>query len=56
MVGIYTKIGFLDEIEDKTLSLGRYADAATEAELRGLIAAIWGLEKADKVGMLLAQG
>ena len=44
------------EIEDKTLSLGRYADAATEAELRGLIAAIWGLEKADKVGMLLAQG
>ncbi|CUJ10663.1 MmgE/PrpD family protein [Achromobacter aegrifaciens] len=42
------------EIEDKTLSLGRYADAATEQELRGLIAAIWNLEKAERMGMLLA--
>lgn len=42
-----------DEIETKTLSLGRYADAATEAELRGLIGAIWNLERADKVGALL---
>lgn len=42
-----------DEIETKTLSLGRYADAATEAELRGLIKAIWGLERAGKVGALL---
>ncbi|OAD15604.1 MmgE/PrpD family protein [Achromobacter insolitus] len=42
------------EIEDKTLSLGRYADAATEQELHGLIAAIWNLEKAEKIGMLLA--
>lgn len=42
-----------DEIETKTLSLGRYADAATEAELRGLIDAIWGLERARKVGALL---
>lgn len=42
-----------DEIEAKTLSLGRYADAATEAELRGLIGAIWNLERADKVGALL---
>lgn len=41
------------EIEAKTLSLGRYADAATEAELRGLIGAIWDLERADKVGALL---
>jgi 2-methylcitrate dehydratase PrpD len=41
------------EIEDKTLSLGRYADAATEQELRGLIDKIWGLEKAAKVGVLL---
>lgn len=41
------------EIEAKTLSLGRYADAATEAELRGLIGAIWTLERADKVGALL---
>lgn len=42
-----------DEIEAKTLSLGRYADAATEAELRGLIGAIWNLERADKLGALL---
>lgn len=42
-----------DEIETKTLSLGRYADAATEAELRGLIKAIWDLERASKVGALL---
>lgn len=42
------------EIEAKTLSLGRYADAATEAELRGLIGAIWDLERADKVGALLS--
>jgi 2-methylcitrate dehydratase PrpD len=41
------------EIEDKTLSLGRYADAATEQELRGLIDAIWNLEKMEKVGALL---
>lgn len=42
-----------DEIETKTLSLGRYADAATKAELRGLIKAIWDLERAGKVGALL---
>lgn len=42
-----------DEIEAKTLSLGRYADAATETELRGLIEAIWSLERAGKVGALL---
>lgn len=42
-----------DEIEAKTLSLGRYADAATETELRGLIGAIWSLERAGKVGALL---
>ena len=41
------------EIEDKTLNLGRYADAATEQELRGLIASIWGLEKLGKVEALL---
>ena len=41
------------EIEDKTLSLGRYADAATEQELRSLIATIWGLEKLGKVETLL---
>ncbi|MCW0209514.1 MAG: MmgE/PrpD family protein [Achromobacter sp.] len=43
------------EIEDKTLSLGRYAGAATEPELRGLIDAVWNLEKSEKVGMLLAR-
>lgn len=42
-----------DEIEAKTLSLGRYADAATDAELRGLIDAIWNLEKAERIGALL---
>ncbi len=41
------------EIEDKTLSLGRYADAATETELRGLIATIWELENRGKVDALL---
>ncbi|SSW66375.1 MmgE/PrpD family protein [Achromobacter veterisilvae] len=41
------------EIEDKTLSLGRYAGAATEPELRGLIDAIWNLESMDKVDALL---
>lgn len=44
------------EIEDKTLSLGRYADAATEPELRGLIETIWGLEKVAKVEGLLKRG
>jgi len=42
-----------DEIEAKTLSLGRYADAATDAELRALIGAIWNLEKAERIGALL---
>lgn len=42
-----------DEVEAKTLSLGRYADAATDAELRGLIGAIWNLEKAERIGALL---
>lgn len=42
-----------DEIEAKTLSLGRYADAATEAELRGLIGAVWNLERAERIGALL---
>lgn len=41
------------EIEDKTLSLGRYADAATEPELRDLIATIWALENRGKVDALL---
>ena len=43
------------EIEDKTLSLGRYADAATDAELRALIDTIWGLEQVAKVDPLLSR-
>ncbi|MFY0479696.1 MmgE/PrpD family protein [Achromobacter marplatensis] len=43
------------EIEDKTLSLGRYADAATEHELRELIGTIWGLENVAKVDALLSR-
>jgi 2-methylcitrate dehydratase PrpD len=43
------------EIEDKTLSLGRYADAATDAELRALIDTIWRLEKVTKVDALLSR-
>ncbi|MNX82746.1 hypothetical protein D3C86_1144830 [compost metagenome] len=43
------------EIEDKTLSLGRYADAATEKELRGLIDTVWGLERQERIGALLPQ-
>lgn len=42
------------EIEDKTLRLGRYADAATESELRALIGTVWGLEKAQTLGPLLS--
>ena len=41
------------EIEDKTLRLGRYADAATEGELRTLIDTVWSLEKAQTLGQLL---
>ena len=33
------------EIEDKTLRLGRYADAATEGELRTLIDTVWSLKR-----------
>ena len=41
------------EIEDKTLRLGRYADAATEGELRTLIDTVWSLKKAQTLGQLL---
>jgi 2-methylcitrate dehydratase PrpD len=41
------------EIEAKALSLGTYAGAATETEMRALIQKIWGLRKLDKVGRLL---
>jgi 2-methylcitrate dehydratase PrpD len=41
------------EIEAKALSLGTYAGAATETEMRALIQKVWGLRKLDKVGRLL---
>lgn len=42
-----------DEIEEKALRLGVYADAATEAEVRTLIQLIWDLEKQASIGTLL---
>ncbi|HYG45839.1 MAG TPA: MmgE/PrpD family protein, partial [Bordetella sp.] len=41
------------EIEEKALRLGVYADAATEAEVRGLIEAVWNLENLARIGALL---
>jgi len=41
------------EIEEKTLQLGVYAQAASEAEVRTLIDTIWNLEHLPKVGALL---
>jgi len=41
------------EIEAKALQLGVYAQAASEAEVRGLIDTVWNLEKLPRVGALL---
>ncbi|MVW73327.1 MmgE/PrpD family protein [Bordetella sp. 15P40C-2] len=41
------------EIEEKTLRLGVYAQAASEAEVRELIQTIWGLEQQSRVDRLL---
>ena len=41
------------EIEDKALRLGTYAGAATEAEVRALIGAAWGIAGAGRIGALL---
>ena len=41
------------EIEDKTLRLGVYAGAASEAEVRTLIDTIWNLERLERVGTLM---
>lgn len=41
------------EVEDKAIRLGTYAGAATEAEMRQLIATVWGLAELPKVGRLL---
>ena len=41
------------ELEDKAIRLGTYRDGATEAELRAVIARVWSLEDAARVGRLL---
>ncbi|OZI56242.1 MmgE/PrpD family protein [Bordetella genomosp. 4] len=42
-----------DEIEEKTLRLGVYAQAASEAEVREVINSVWNLENAARVTALL---
>ncbi|CAM3995471.1 MmgE/PrpD family protein [Bordetella muralis] len=42
-----------DEIEEKTLRLGVYAQAANEAEVRDVINSVWNLENAARVTALL---
>ncbi|OZI49801.1 MmgE/PrpD family protein [Bordetella genomosp. 4] len=42
-----------DEIEEKTLRLGVYAQAASEAEVRDVINSVWNLENAARVTALL---
>jgi 2-methylcitrate dehydratase PrpD len=42
------------ELEDKAIRLGTYRNGATEAEMRAVIARVWGLAKAGKVERLLA--
>lgn len=41
------------ELEDKALRLAAYRTGASDAEMRGLIAGVWGLETATVVGDLL---
>ena len=41
------------ELEEKTLRLGVYANAATEAEIQNLIKMIWDLENLNRIGVLL---
>lgn len=41
------------EIEDKALTLGTYAGAASADEVRGLIQTVWSLERAERIGALL---
>lgn len=45
-----------EEIEEKAQSLGVYAQAATDAEVRTLIQTIWGLEQQSRIGQLLPVG
>lgn len=42
-----------DEIEEKALQLGVYAQAASEAEVRDVIKSVWNLENAARVTALL---
>ena len=44
------------EIEDKTLRLGTYQGAATEAEVKQIIQTVWGIRKQSPVGKLLIKG
>jgi 2-methylcitrate dehydratase PrpD len=42
------------ELEDKAIRLGTYRSAASEAEMRAVIARVWGLAQAGPVGRWLA--
>jgi 2-methylcitrate dehydratase PrpD len=42
------------ELEDKAIRLGTYRHGATEAEMRAVIARVWGLAKAAKIEPFLA--
>ena len=42
------------EIEDKALRLAAYRGGAGEAEMRRVIALVWGMEKAERVPVFLA--
>ncbi|HSV80157.1 MAG TPA: MmgE/PrpD family protein, partial [Ramlibacter sp.] len=43
------------ELEDKAIRLARYRDGATEAEMRRVIASVWGMAAAGPVPVLLAR-
>jgi 2-methylcitrate dehydratase PrpD len=41
------------ELEDKALRLAQYHQGASEAEMRAVIARVWGMDGAAQVGRLL---
>jgi len=43
------------EIEDKTLRLGTYQGAATEAEVKQMIQTVWGFRKQNPIGRILVK-
>lgn len=43
------------EIEDKSMRLGTYLNAATDNQVKQLIQTIWNIRKQDKLGQLLAK-